>query len=267
MPEADVQFAVADSMPNGFKNLFVESSRLRRLKQFDASTLDGTVEEYGNNKITEAEIIEAVAQRRARSYLTPERTIAYPGLNLAINDNLLHLWAAGYKKDNDTPSGTIKDPERAGVDDIVFSPLTPAVFKKITDDDTLSPNFVSSGLSGGDELPVIADKGHDTDANTAGETLSIGTSEQIFLTGDFIDLSQGQSVVSGTQYNDVDGHDFGPTDVLMQSRHSGTHILTTQATYATDTLNLHAGVYDDGDAELVPVGFYLGPGRKAPDLI
>jgi len=43
--------------------------------------------------------------------------------------------------------------------------------------------------------------------------------------------------------------------------------MTTQGSYATDSVQVDAKVYDDGDAELRPVGFYLGPGRNAPDLV
>lgn len=267
MTATAIEEAMEDSLPEGFRNTYLEGSRLRRLSRHDISELSDTVEEYNDNLLTESDMIENVAQRILTSFLTPERTIELPGLALALKEDLLFKWAVGYKNDNDTPSGTINNVERAGVDDIVFSPLTPEIFKQITDNDDLSPNYISEGVTAGDTLEVVGDAGHDTATNTNGESLSIGVSEQVFLTGDFIDLSEGQSVVTATQYNDIDGRGFGPSDALLQSRLSGAHILTTQGTFATDTLDLDGKVYADGDAELVPVGFYLGPGRNVPDLV
>jgi len=258
--------AIVESLPDGFANTFIEGSRLRRLKSNPTDNLNNTVEEYQNFTLTEVDVINSMAQKILTSLVTPERTIELPGLALAVQENLLAQWSAGYKQDNDTPSGTIKDPERAQVDDIVLSPLTPEVYKQITGDNTLSPNFISSGLTAGDRLNVVGDGGHDDSAST-GSPLSLDLNEQVFLTGDFVDLSQGQSVVTATEYPDVDGASFGPSNAIAQTRHSGLHVMTTQGSYATDSVQVDAKVYADGDAELRPVGFYLGPGRNAPNLV
>jgi len=259
--------ALAESLPDGFANTFIEGSRLRRLRGQSTSNLNNTVEEYNNYKLTEADVIGNMAQRMLTSFLTPERTIEFPGLALSINEGLLEQWAAQYKRDNDTPSGTITDPTRAEVDDIVMAPITPETFVQITGDNTLSPNFVETGLTAGDRLDLIGDAGHDGTQNSADAALSLAPDEQVFLTGDFVDLTQGQSIITATEYPNIDGNDFGPVNVMFQSRLSGAHIMTTQGTYATDEVDLDAKVYDDGDAEVRPIGFYLGPGRKAPDLV
>jgi hypothetical protein len=258
--------AITASLPAGFKNLFYEGSRLRKLMNTQTNNLGGTVEEYGDNVLTEQNVIENMAQRVLTSYLTPERTMELPGLALCLNDGLLSQWAAHYKNDNDTPSGTIKDPARANVDDITFSPINPEVFYQINDDTTLPSNWITTGHTAGDTLEVVGDEGHDATNNTNGNALQLAPDEQVFFTGDFVDLSEGKSIVSKTQLSDVDGEDYGPVDAVLQTRLSGAHILTTQGTYATDSVDIDAKVYEDGDTELVPVGFYLGPGRKNPVL-
>jgi len=267
MTATALEEALAESLPDGFVNTFLEGSRLRRLRGQSTSNLNNTVEEYDSFTLTESDVISNMAQRELTSFLTPERTIEFPGLALAIQEGLLTAWAARYKEDNDTPSGTITDPARAGVDDIVMSPLTPEVFQKITGDDTLPSNYLSTGLTAGDRLDLIGDAGHDTAGNSADASLALDPSEQIFLTGDFVDLTQGQSVVTATEYPNIDGNDFGPMNVMFQSRLSGAHIMTTQGTYATDEVDLDAKVYADGDAEIRPIGFYLGPGRNTPELV
>jgi hypothetical protein len=267
MTQTAFEQALTESLPDGFVNTFIEASRLRRLRSQSTSNLNNTVAEYDSFTLTESDVIENTAQRMLTSFLTPERTIEFAGFALSLYAGLLTKWAARYKEDNDTPSGTVTNPERAEVDDIVFTPITPEVFVQITDDDTLSPNYVASGLTAGDRLDVIGDMGHDTSQNSADAALSLAPDEQIFLTGDFVDLTQGQSVVTATEYPNIDGNDFGPTNVMFQSRLSGAHIMTTQGTYCTDEVDLDAKVYDDGDAEVRPIGFYLGPGRKAPELV
>jgi len=258
--------ALVESLPDGFTNTFIEGSRLRRLQNNSTDNLNNTVEEYQNFTLTEADVINTLAQKVLTGFVSPERTIELPGLALAVQEDLLAKWSAGYKMDNDTPSGTIKDPERAEVDDIILSPLTPEIFKEITGDNTLSPNYISENLTAGNTLNVVGNGGHDNSANS-GDPLSLDLNEQVFFTGDFVDLSQGQSVITATQYPDVDGADFGPSNAIAQTRHSGFHVMTTQGSYATDSVQVDAKIYEDGDAELRPVGFYLGPGRNAPNLV
>lgn len=271
MARTTTEEAIAASQPQGFRSTFLEADRLRRLNnQNPANTLTDVVEDYGESQITERDVINRVANSVLTSFLTPERTIELPGLALCMNDenNLLEKFASRYKEDNDTPSGTITDPERAGTDDIVFHFAGPEVYSEIANGDLTGPdNFEATGLSAGDTLEVVGDSGIDEGSNSNGSSLSLDDDEYLFFTGDFIDLSDGKSVITKTQWTDVDGNDFGPSDALFSTRLSGAHIITTQGTYATATADLDAKVYSGGDSELVPVAFYMAPGTKSPALV
>lgn len=270
MARTTTEEAIAASQPEGFRSTFLEADRLRRLNnQNPDETLGDVVEDYEDSSINERDVINRIANSVLTSFLTPERTIELPGLALAMSDenNLLEKFAARYKQDNDTPSGTITDPERAGTDDIVFQFANPEVYSQIANGDLSGPdNWLASGLTAGETLEVIGESGIDETSNTSGESLALDDDEYLFFTGDFIDLSDGQSVITKTQWNDVDGNEFGPTDGMLETRLSGAHILTTQGTYATATVDFDTKVYDDGDAELVPIAFYMAPGTKAPGL-
>lgn len=271
MARTATEEAVTASQPEGFRSMFLESDRLRRLNnQTPGEELIDVVEDYGDNSILEGDIINRVANGVLTSFITPERTIELPGLALVMSEenNLLQKFAALYKQDNDTPSGTIKDPERAGTDDIVFQFANPEVYSQIANGSLTGPNnFEQPNLSDGDTVEVIGDSGIDETGNSNGNSLALDDDEYLFFTGDYIDLSDGKSVITKTQWTDVDGEDFGPSDAIFSSRLSGAHIMTTQATYATATADLDAKAYTDGDAELVPVGFYMAPGTKAPGLV
>lgn len=263
-----------NTLPEGFRTTFLDSDRLRRLTNQDVSTLNDTVEDYGDYVVTEREIITNLADRVNTSFLTPERTIELPGLQLALDPDvmpgtgsLLEQFVALYKADNDTPSGTVKDPARATVDDIVFSWASPEVYNQINDNGGSVSNFVNTGLTAGDELQVVGQGGVDTGVNTDGNSLNLDPDEYLFFTGDYIDLSDGKSIVTATELVDVDGEDYGPQNFLFQNRLSGAHIATSMGFYATDTVDLDAKVYDDGDSELVPVAFYVADGGKAPALV
>lgn len=262
------------TLPEGFRTTFQDSERLRRLTNQDVSVLDETVEDYGSNRLTERDLINNLADRVNTSFLLPERTIELPGLQLALDPSvlpgtgsLLEQFVALYKSDSDTPSGTIKTPLEATVDDIVFSFATPEVYNQANDNGGSASNFINTGLTGGNTLEVVGQGGIDTAVNTAGNSLSLDSDEYVFFTGDYIDLSGGKSVVTATEVADVDGEDYGPQNAIFQNRLSGAHLLTTQGFYATDTVDLDAKIYDDGDAELVPVAFYIADGQNSPALV
>ena len=275
MAGTEIENAYVETLPDGFVTTFADSSRLRRLSEQDvASALSNTVEQYGSNSLTERDLINNLADRVNTSFTLPERTIELPGLTLALDPGLtdgdgtlLEQWVALYLQDNSTPSGTVKDPTRASTDDIVFSFATPEVYNEINDNGGSTPNHITSGLTAGNTLDLIGEGGIDTAQNTNGGTLSLDDDEYLFFTGDFIDLSDGKSVVSGTRVADVDDNDYGPSKFVFQNRLSGAHLLTTQGFYATDTVDLDVKVYQDGDAEIVPVAFYLADGGKAPSLV
>jgi len=270
MAQTESELGAVEALPSGFQSTFYEADRLRRLAGVDPqSTLSDTVDEFSvsgsSSTLTESNVIDSVVEGWLTQFITPERTIEFPGLGLSREENLIQKFAAKYKNDNDTPSGTIKDVARAGTDDILFTFATPEVYSEISG--TQVNDFLQTGLTAGNRLDVVGDAGVDEGANTAGNSLQLDPDEYLFFTGDFIDLSEGKSVVTATELADVDGEDFGPVNGLFSSRLSGTHILTTQGTYATATVDIDAKVYDDGDAEVVPVAFYMAPGSKAPDLV
>jgi hypothetical protein len=115
-------------------------------------------------------------------------------------------------------------------------------------------------------VDLVGDSGIDVSANSNDATLTLDSDEYLFFTGDYIDVSDGKSVVTATQFTDVDGKEFGPVNSYFSQRLSGAHLMVTQGTYATSTVDLDLKSAYAGDAEVVPVCFYMGPGTKAPDL-
>lgn len=270
MARTESELGAVEALPSGFESTFYEADRLRRLNQVTPSeVLADTVDEFSvsgtQSTLTESNVIDAVVEGWLTQFITPERTIEFPGLGLSREDDLIKKFAAKYKQDNDTPSGTIKDVARAGTDDILFTFATPEVYEEISG--TSQTDFLQTGLTGGDRLDLVGDAGVDEGSNAADASLQLDPDEYLFFTGDFIDLSEGKSVITATELADVDGEDFGPVNALFSSRLSGAHILTTQGTYATATVDIDAKVYDDGDAEVVPLAFYMAPGSKAPELV
>jgi hypothetical protein len=275
MVGTEMEDAFVQTLPDGFKTTFAGESRLRRLSEQDPNAVLGdTVSDFNGNRLTEREIINNLADRVNTSFTLPERTIELPGLMLALDPSavpgdgsLLEQWVALYLQDNSTPTGTVKDPKRASTDDIVFSFATPEVYNQVNDNGGSTPNFVRSGLSGGDTLQVVGEGGIDSANNSDGGTLSLADDEYLFFTGDFIDLSDGKSVVTATEAANVDDQSYGPSSYIFQNRLSGAHLLTTQGFYVTDRVDVDAKVYEGGDTELVPVAFYLGDGSRTPDLV
>lgn len=262
---------LASDLPDGFQTTLMDSDRLRDLSGADTSVLNGTVQEYSgpNNRnytFTEEAVIDREVERAVTSFVTPEATLELPGTALAADNDLLKQFAAYYVNDNDTPSADLKPVELAGANDIVFTFATPEVFEEVSGVE--QSNYVRSGLQEGTSEDIIGDNGLGTgaNANTAGETLTLDSDEMMFFTGDFIELS-GDAVLTKTQWANIDGEDYDATSSLFQSRLSGTQVITTQGAFVQTEADLDAKVYKDGDSEIVPVAFYMGPANKAPSLV
>jgi hypothetical protein len=254
---------VRGALPDGFKMTLYDTDRLRQLANADLSNLTDVVDDYGNSELMERHIIRNEIQRVMTSYVTPERTLELPATGLEFEH--LQRFAAYYKQDADTPSGTIKDERRAGPDDIVFTFASPEVYEEISG--TSQDTFEQTGLSAGNTLDLVGDAGVDEAANSSDATLSLDDDEMLYFTGDFIDLGEGQSEVTKIEWADIDGESYGPDSGLFSARLSGAHLFAGQGAWVKSTADLDAKVYAGGDAEIVPVAFYMGPGTKAPSLV
>jgi hypothetical protein len=270
MTQTTIEAALRDVLPAGWKTTFRDEDKLRQLSQVQnyQSELSETVVEYQGNVITEEDVIEEAIERPLSGFLLPERTLELPGLGLVTDgQDLIKKFAAKYKRDNATPSGTIKDPGRAGTDDIVFTLATPEVFNEINDNGGQTSNFKQPGLSGGDVLNLVGEGGIDETVNSTGASLQLDDDEYLFFTGDFVDLEGGQMVVTATQFKDIDGEEGDIVRSPVASRLSGAHLTVGEGAYVTSTVDIDAKVYADGDAEILPVAFYMADGQKAPDLV
>jgi hypothetical protein len=253
------------ALPDGFQTGIYDTDRLRQLSNADTSNLGDTVDDYGNNTLDEAAIINTEVQRVMTALQTPERTIELPMTGLAHESGLISAFASKYKSNQDTPSGTIKDARRAGVDDIVFTFATPEVYDEVSG--TGQSTFEVSNLSSGNTLELVDQDGLPAGGETGDTSLSMDDDEMMFFTGDYIDLSEGQSAVTKIQWSDIDGDDYGPDDGILSTRLSGTHYFAGQGAWIKSSADLDAKVYADGDAEIVPIAFYMGPGSNAPSLV
>jgi len=251
------------AMPDGFKTTLVDSNRLRQLDNADLNAITEVVDDYGDYDLTERDLIRQEVQSVMTSFVTPERTMELPATGLEFER--LQRFAAAYKRDNETPSGTIKNLRRATVDDIVFTFATPEVYEQISG--TPQDSYWATALTGGNTLEVVDQDGLPEGGQTADSTLSLDDDEMLYFTGDFIDLSDGQSNITKVQYMDVDGEDYEAVDGLFQNRLSGTHTFAAQGAWVKQTVDIDGKVYEDGDAEVVPVAFYMAPGSKVPSLV
>lgn len=252
------------ALPSGFKTTLQDSERLRQLGNADLNLTSNVIEDYEDFTLTERDIIVSEVQRTLSSFVTPERTMEFPGTGIEMaNDHILQF-AAAYKENQDTPSGSIKSPRRANPDDIVFTFAYPEVYEEISGD--AQDNYLIEGASVG-ELEVIGDNGlDDGTSNNSDSSLSLDDNEQLFFTGDFIDLESGRSIVTSLQWVDIDGEDYGRDGNLFSTRLSGNHVMTGQGAWVKQTCDLDMKVYQDGDAEIVPIAFYMGPGGNLPSL-
>lgn len=251
------------SLPSGFQSTLVESDRLRELANADMSVLSEVVEDYGQNVLTERDIIRTEIQKVMTAFQTPQRTIELPGTGIEFEN--IQRFVADYKSDNDTPSGTVKDEKRVKTDDLLFTFATPEVYAQVTGQS--QSTFKNTGLSEGTSLDIVGDNGLDAANNTPGASLSLDDDERMYFTGDFIDVSSGKSAITKIQWSDIDGEDYGPDNGFFSNRLSGTHLFSGQGAYVKSTADLDAKVYEAGNAEIVPVAFYIGPGTKAPSLV
>lgn len=251
------------ALPDGFQTTLQGSERLRELSNADLDTLNATVEDYNSSQLTEADIIAKEVQRVLTAYSTPERTMEFPGTGLEMANDHIEQFAAAYKANQDTPSGTIKSPLRANPDDIVFTFAYPEVYEEISG--TNQDNFLVEGEPVG-TLEVVDTDGLPDGGQSASTTLSLDDNEQLFFTGDFIDLESGRSIVSSLRWVDIDGEDYGRDGHLLSTRMGGNHILTGQGAWVKQTCDLDMKTYQSGDAEIVPIAFYMAPGSKVPSL-
>jgi len=80
------------NLPSGFRTTFKEGERLRRLLNYGSTDiqndLQGVVEDYNGNQLTEQQLIRSIADQINTSFLLPERTIELPGLQLALDPDL-----------------------------------------------------------------------------------------------------------------------------------------------------------------------------------
>jgi hypothetical protein len=251
------------TLPTGFQSTQAASDRLRELANADVGILNEIVEDYGQNVLTERDVVRSEIQRVMTAFQTPERTLELPATGLEFEN--IQRFVADYKDDNDTPSGTVKDERRVNTDDLLFTFATPEVYARITDN--TQSTFKNEGLSGGTTLDVVGDAGLSTAGNTNGASLNLDDDERLYFTGDFIDVSTGKSAITKIQWKDIDGRDYGPDNGFFSNRLSGTHLFSGQGAYVKSTADLDAKVYESANAEIVPVAFYVAPGTKAPDLV
>jgi len=250
--------------PEGWSTTLMDGKRLRRLEQADVSELDHVVTEYGSNELQEVDVIRREALKVADSYINPEGAYDIPGLMHALDNMHLEKFAAQYVADADTPSGNIAPVELAGSSDVIFTFATPEVWGEISE--ASKPNFKQTGLKAGDTLELIGDAGIYSEISSADTALQLDSDEWLFFTGDVIDLS-GNGAITKLQLANVDGEtDYGPSSLTLQQRASDANILTGQGAIAQNELDLDAKIYQDGDAEPIPVAFYMAPGTKSPSL-
>jgi hypothetical protein len=254
---------IRGTLPTGFQSTLQGSDRLRELANADMGVLNEVVEDYGQNVLTEQDVVREEVQRVMTSFQTPERTVELPGTGLEFEN--IQRFVADYKQDNDTPSGTVNNERTVNTDDILFTFATPEVYAEISGNP--QTNFKNDDLSEGDTLEVIGDAGLSSAGNTNGLSLELDDDERLYFTGDFIDFSGGKSNVTRIQWSDVDGEDYGPSNGLFSNRLSGMHLFSGQGAYVKSTADLDAKVYEGGAAEIVPVAFYIAPGTKAPSLV
>lgn len=272
LDQTGVVKSLMDVSPSGWKTTLMDEKRLRSLESAPVNELSNIVAEYGKNKITEKDVIQKEAVKVANSYLTPDGIYDLPGLMLALDNKHLQKFAAAYVGDADTPSGNVAPVELADSSDTIFTFATPEVWDEIASDpdnngsSTGKNNFLQDSLTAGNTLDLIADGGIDSSTSSSDTTLTLNQDEYLFFTGDVIDLS-GNGCITKLKITNKDGEsDYGPSTATLQERASDARVLTGQGAFIQNEVDVDAKVYQDGDAELVPIVFYMGPGTKAPGL-
>lgn len=261
-----------EGLPDAFQTNFVDDERLESLSstwatgQVVQDELNNTVlsiSEPRDSRFTEKDVIDLVLDRVASSFTFRERTITLPGIEL--NRKLIYAAAAEYKQDTDTPSGTIKPPELATADDIVFEAVTPDVYNDITGTADQADNFIRTGLTDDQSLDVIGSNGAAGGANQ----LQLNAADWLVYTGDVIDFLDDASLTKW-EYADVDGStNYGPTPGLIGRRGSELHYQLVSAFLVKEQVDINARVYDAGtnrEAEPYNVAFRFTDGSNAQPL-
>jgi len=258
-----IERRINNNAPVGFASTLTDEGHLRQLAN-QAVDLSDTVQEYEGNVLTEANVIETVVQRvMAGSFLTPERTIELPGVGIEYEAGNIQAFAAAYKESDDTPTGTITDEQRAQADDLVFTFAGPEVYNQIGN--STVDNFKISDVSAGDVVTLVGADGYNSSAS---DPIDLDDDERLYFTGDFIDVSAGKSIFNRQEWVNVDGsaEDYGPISWLFSNRLSGANVSLGSGARVKREAQLNVKAYEDGDAELWPVAFYMAPGHKAPEL-
>lgn len=260
-----------EGLPPAFQTNFIDDERLESLsKTFAAGEvvkdLNSTVlsiAEPRDARFTEKDVIDTVLDRVAAAFSFPERTIGLPGI--ALNRKLIYAAAKQYKKDTDTPSGTIKPPELATTDDIVFEAVTPDVYNDITGTVDQADNFIRGSLTDDQALDVIGSNG----AAGGTGTLTLNDADWLFYTGDVIDFLDDASLTKWL-YADVDGDsNYGPTPAIIGRRGSSLHYQLIPAFLVKETVDIDARVYDAGvnnEAEPLNIAFRFTDGGSTQPL-
>jgi hypothetical protein len=262
--ETLIERRLREKLPSGFVTTLSDEGHLRTLANQSTDNINETVQEFSGQALTEKNIIDVVIERvLTGSFLTPERTIELPGLGIEYNAGRLYSWAASYKASDDTPTGTIADAQRAQSDDLVFTFAGPEVYNQIGNSSV--DNFKTSGHTAGDVVTLVGEDGYNSSADAV---LDLDEDERLFFTGDFVDVSSGKSVFNSQEYVQVDGsaEDYGPQRFLLSNRLSGANVSLGSGARVKRDVQLNLKAYEDGDAEVWPIAFYMAPGYKAPSL-
>ncbi len=256
---------MASAFPQAIPTTFVDGSRLEKLQNaYDQRqrVLEDNVivvpTKNGKRSIGEEEVIDMVASRVMYQFITPERDIKLPAMEL--NKKLLKGAVVLFKQDSGTPSGTLKPPELATTDDLVIQFATPQVYNRLGSGS--ADNFIQSGLTAGDVVQVVNDEGI---TGSGGGNLTAGDDDWLFFTGDFIDMN-ADSIITQVQFTDVDDEDYGSTPAIVSERASNLHLITASGHLIKETVSVDAYAYDDGDAELVPMCLNISDGSNAIEL-
>lgn len=263
-----------DAFPDGFRTNFLDDDRLETLgnvlaEGVTASSTDDSltgitrsVSEPAGSEMREVDEIDRVLDRVVSSFITPERTIQLPGVEL--NRNLIKAAAVAYKRDTDTPSGTIKPPELASNDDIVFEFVTPETYSEIGTGTAF--NYIRTGLTDDTTVEVVGANG--IDGGGAG-SFTLNARDWLFFTGDIIDPLDDARLTK-FQWANIDGNtNLGPSPAFLGRSVSSLHMQLVPAQLVKEDVRLQAKVYDAGaaqEAEPVPVAVRLTDGANVQAL-
>lgn len=262
-----------EGFPSGFRTNFIDDERLETFTSIlaegvtetdDGSLTDITrsVSRPAGSEFTEADEINWVIDRVVSSFVTPERSVALPGV--ALNRELIKAVAVAYKRDTDTPSGTIKPADFATNDDIAIEFVTPETYSEIGTGTAF--NYIRTGLTDDSTVEVIGTNGIDGGGTAA---FTLNARDWLFYTGDVLDPLDDARLTK-YQWTQVDGDtNLGPSPDLLGRSVSSLHMQLIPAVLAKEDVRLQAKVYDAGaaqEAEPIPVAFRLTDGANVQAL-